>query len=114
MRGVLVVAVLLTLGSSGCQSARSVVPVDLRPADLVPPTDSRLLTTHDTAVRGIAAMLARDFGLPVPDPGDRVRVWLAAGVRGRSGARRRPLPGAGGPAGRGRGGARTETAGPGS
>jgi len=79
MRGVLVVAVLLTLGLSGCQSARSVVPVDLGPADLALPTDPRLLTTHDTAVRGIAAMLARDFGLPVPD---RVTVYVYGSRQG--------------------------------
>src|SRR5258706_11161111 len=79
MRFVLVVVALLTLGVSGCQSARSVVPVDLGPADLVPPTDPRLLTTHDTAVRGIAAMLARDFGLPVPG---RVTVYVYGSRRG--------------------------------
>ena len=60
-----VVLTLLTLG--GCQTAHSVVPLSLEPATLVPPSDARLLTTHDSAVRGIAAMLAREFDLPLPD-----------------------------------------------
>ena len=79
MRFVVVVVALLALGSSGCQSARSVVPVDLGPADLALPTDPRLLMTHDTAVRGIAAMLARHFVLPVPD---RVTVYVYGSRRG--------------------------------
>jgi hypothetical protein len=67
MWGVVVVLGGLALGLVGCQSARSVVPIRLDPAELVVPADPRLLTTHDAAVRGISAMLLRDFGLPVPD-----------------------------------------------
>src|SRR2546421_12630189 len=79
MRFVLVVVALLTLGVSGCQSARTVVSVDLEPADLVLPSDPRLLTTHDTAGRGLAAMLTRDFGLPIPD---RVTVYVYGSRQG--------------------------------
>ena len=57
----------LALGLVGCQSARVVVPVSLEPAGLVLPQDPRLLSTHEAAVRGTSAMLAREFGLPVPD-----------------------------------------------
>lgn len=60
-------AVLAALALWGCQTARSVVPIPLEPAKLVAPTDPRLLTTHEGAVRGIAAMLAREFDLPLPD-----------------------------------------------
>jgi hypothetical protein len=68
---------LLALG--GCQTARSIVPISLAPATLVSPTDPRLLTTHDTAVRGIAAMLAREFELPLPD---RVTVYVYGSRQG--------------------------------
>jgi hypothetical protein len=57
----------LALGLGGCQSARSVIPVSLEPAGLVLPEDPRLLGSHEAAVRGISAMLTREFGLPVPD-----------------------------------------------
>ena len=61
------------LGLFGCQSARVVVPVSVEPAGLVLPDDPRLLSTHEAAVRGISAMLVREFGLPVPD---RVSVYV--------------------------------------
>ena len=67
MRRILAVVALATL--CGCQTARSVVPVGLEPGALVPPRDPRLLTTHDSAVRGIA-LWASDgtliFGMPGP------------------------------------------------
>ena len=34
--------------------------------DLSPPADARSLTTHERAVRGIAAIMARELGVPVP------------------------------------------------
>ena len=71
MRWLIVVLALLTLG--GCQTAHSVVPIALDPATLVPPSDPRLLITHYAAVRGIAAMLARELALPLPD---RVPVYV--------------------------------------
>jgi hypothetical protein len=57
----------LALGLVGCQGARWVVPLSLEPAGLVLPEDPRLLSTHEAAVRGISAMLAREFGMPVPE-----------------------------------------------
>jgi len=42
------------------------VPLQLDPS-LAAPTDARALRTTDDAVRGIAAIMARSFGLPVPD-----------------------------------------------
>jgi len=68
---------LLILG--GCQAAHSPVPIALEPSTLVLPTDPRLLTTHDAAVRGIAAMLVREFQLPVPD---QVTVYVYGTRRG--------------------------------
>jgi hypothetical protein len=41
------------------------VPLPLDPS-LAAPTDARALRTTDDAVRGIAAIMARSFGLPVP------------------------------------------------
>jgi hypothetical protein len=57
---------VLALGISGCQGGRSVVPISLDASRLEVPADPRLLTTHESAVRGIGAMLAREFGLPLP------------------------------------------------
>jgi hypothetical protein len=56
-----VVAVL-----AGGTDGRVVVPLQLDPS-LAAPTDARALRTTDDAVRGIAAIMARSFGLPVPD-----------------------------------------------
>jgi hypothetical protein len=67
MRSVVVVVGLVMLGVSGCQSARSAIPITLESSELASPVDPRLLTTHEAAVRGISAMMIRDFGLPVPD-----------------------------------------------
>jgi hypothetical protein len=68
-----VVVVAVSLAALGCQATRAVMPVALDPAGLTPPTDARLLTTHEAAVRGIGAILAGSFGLPVPD---RVTVYV--------------------------------------
>jgi len=52
---------------AGCGNGRLVVPVTIDSAALKAPTDVRLLTTHEQAVRGIAAILARDLALPLPE-----------------------------------------------
>jgi hypothetical protein len=51
---------------AGCGSGRLVIPFQLDTATLVAPRDARALTTHETAVRGLAAILVRDLGLPMP------------------------------------------------
>jgi hypothetical protein len=61
-----VLLVALVLGT-GCSEGRVVVPVAMNPSALAVPADGRQLTTHEAAVRGISALLARDLGLPVPD-----------------------------------------------
>jgi hypothetical protein len=63
---VVIVLAFLVLGLGGCQTARSVLPITLAPVELVTPIDARLLTTHEVAVRGIAAMVKGQFGLPLP------------------------------------------------
>jgi len=63
--GLFVVLILALV--SGCGSGRVVVPVTIEPASLTPPDNARVLTTHEQAVRGIAAILVRDLHLPVPD-----------------------------------------------
>src|SRR5262245_7584745 len=60
------VVLVVCLALAGCQGGRAVVPVKLDAAQLEPPNDPRLLTTHEAAVRGIGAILSRDFGLPLP------------------------------------------------
>jgi hypothetical protein len=51
---------------AGCGSGRLVLPFQLDPATLVAPRDSRSLITHESAVRGLSAILVRDLGLPMP------------------------------------------------
>jgi hypothetical protein len=50
----------------GCGNGRLVLPISIDPATITVPTDGRELRTDPAAVRGIAAILARDLGLPVP------------------------------------------------
>jgi hypothetical protein len=54
------------------------VPLWLDPLSLTAPTDARALRTTDEAVRGIAAILVKRFGLPVPH---RVMVHVYEGRR---------------------------------
>jgi hypothetical protein len=51
---------------AGCGSGRLVLPVQIEPSAMVAPRDPRSLTTHESAVRGIAAILVRNLGLPMP------------------------------------------------
>ena len=49
------------------------MPLWLDPISLAAPSDPRALSTTEEAVRGIAAIMARRFGLAVPD---RVTVYV--------------------------------------
>lgn len=60
-------AILGLLALSGCASGRMVVPVVLEASALTPPRDAGLLVTHEEAVRGIAAILNHELGLPLPE-----------------------------------------------
>lgn len=62
--GVSLVLLLAIIG--GCGSGRLVLPISIDPATISVPTDGRELRTDPAAVRGIAAILARELGLPVP------------------------------------------------
>jgi hypothetical protein len=68
LRRVVVTACLLCVVTvlAGGTDGRVVVPLQLDPS-LAAPTDARALRTTDDAVRGIAAIMAKRFGLPVPD-----------------------------------------------
>jgi len=63
---------------AGGSDGRVVVPLWLDPLALAAPTDARTLRTTDDAVRGIAAIMAKSFGLAVPD---RVTVHVYGGRR---------------------------------
>jgi len=63
---------------AGGSDGRVVVPLWLGPLSLAAPTDARTLRTTDDAVRGIAAIMAKSFGLAVPD---RVAVHVYGGRR---------------------------------
>jgi hypothetical protein len=52
---------------TGCGSSRVVVPITIEPARLATPRTNASLTTHEAAVRGIAAIMVKDLGLPVPE-----------------------------------------------
>jgi hypothetical protein len=58
--------VLLLAVVGGCGNARMVLPIAIDIATASVPVDGRELKTDSAAVRGIAAILARDLGLPVP------------------------------------------------
>jgi hypothetical protein len=62
-----VLALLALVVVSGCGSGRLVVPVTIDASALAHPSDAHLLTTHEQAVRGIAAILVQDLRLPVPE-----------------------------------------------
>jgi len=73
--GLAVLAVLVLLAASGCgRRERTVMPVtiDERIGSAAPrhPQD---FSSHEAVVRGVAAILRRDFGLPVPE---QVTVYL--------------------------------------
>jgi hypothetical protein len=73
--GLAVLAVLLLLAATGCgRRERTVMPVtiDERIGSAAPrhPQD---FSSHEAVVRGVAAILRRDFGLPVPE---QVTVYL--------------------------------------
>lgn len=59
-------ALLLIAIVGGCGNGRLVLPISIDPAALVPPHDGSELRTDGPAVRGIAAILSRELGLPVP------------------------------------------------
>ena len=74
--GVLVLTAMLVVGGCGAtRTGRTVVPIAMDPTELMPPADSRALTTHDAAVRGIAGILVKDLKLPVPE---QVTVYVYA------------------------------------
>ena len=66
--GVIALATMLVVGGCAASRAgRTVVPIAMDPSALTAPADSRALTTHDAAVRGIAGILVKDMNLPVPE-----------------------------------------------
>jgi len=58
---------------TGCGAGRLVLPLVLDPGTLEVPADPETLVTHERAVRGIAAIMTKQLGLPVPD---RVTVYV--------------------------------------
>jgi hypothetical protein len=73
-RTTIVLALVLLL--AGCAPHRSVVPVNLHTNTLEVPSDAQGFRLPEAAVRGIAAIMVRDLGLPVPE---RVTVYLYSG-----------------------------------
>jgi hypothetical protein len=51
---------------AGCGSGRLVLPITMD-ASLTAPTNANTLTSHEAAVRGIAAVMLKDLLLPVPE-----------------------------------------------
>src|SRR5438045_9332268 len=56
---------LIALTATGCVNGRTVVPVRMQPAALAMPSAVDL-SSHDATVRGIAGIIVRDLGLPLP------------------------------------------------
>jgi hypothetical protein len=63
---------------AGGSDGRVAVPLWLGHLSLVAPTDARALRTTDEAVRGIATIMVKSFGLPIPE---RVLVHVYDGRR---------------------------------
>jgi hypothetical protein len=61
---VLTALVVFTL-ATGCGNRRLVVPIEITPSRAVP-ADASAFTSHESAVRGVAAIVAGELGLPVP------------------------------------------------
>jgi hypothetical protein len=60
-------ALLVVLTSfAGCGSGRLVLPFSIDSAALAPPHDTGQLSSHEQAIRGIAAILVRELQLPMP------------------------------------------------
>jgi hypothetical protein len=72
--------VLLALGlaAGGCAGGRTVVPVSMEAPAPPIPQSAYEFTTHEQAVRGVAALLARDLKLPVPS---RLTVYVYSSRR---------------------------------
>ena len=57
---------LLALTATGCVNGRTVVPVRMQPAALAMPSAVDL-SSHEATVRGIAGIIVRELGLPLPE-----------------------------------------------
>jgi len=68
----------LAVATADRSSGRIVLPLSLDPLPLAAPSDARALDTTQAAVRGVAAIIAKTFGLAVPQ---RVTVYLYGGRR---------------------------------
>src|SRR5215470_3667659 len=68
------ITLFLLVVVAGCGSGRVVLPITIDPG-LTPPQSVIGMTTHEQAVRGIAAILVKDLGLPVPQ---QVTVYVYA------------------------------------
>lgn len=67
-RSVLVVLALAgAVLASGCVRGRTVLEVAIDPSALARPVNTHDFTTHEAAVRGIAAIMTQEMQLPVPD-----------------------------------------------
>jgi len=64
---VLVWALAGALIASGCVRGRTVLEVAIEPSALAKPVNAHDFTTHETAVRGIAAIMTQELQLPVPE-----------------------------------------------
>jgi len=68
------ITLFLLVVVAGCGSGRVVLPITIDPG-LTPPQSVIGMTTHEQAVRGIAAILVKDLELPVPQ---QVTVYVYA------------------------------------
>jgi hypothetical protein len=63
----LVAFLVVVIATAGCAGGRTVVPLSFEPGTLASPVSTTMdLSSNEATVRGIAAILVRDLGLPVP------------------------------------------------
>jgi hypothetical protein len=63
---VLAYLLVIIVALAGCSGGRVVLPLSIEVAALTGPVDARALRSTEGAVRGIAAIMTRHFGLPMP------------------------------------------------
>lgn len=67
MRRACAPALLLALAAAGCAQGRTVVPVRMQPAAFAMPAQRLDLSSYEATVHTVAAIVARDLGLPLPE-----------------------------------------------
>jgi hypothetical protein len=67
MRRACALVIMIAVVAAGCTQGRTVVPVRMQPAVFTIPSQPLDLSSYEATVRTVAAVIARDLGLPLPE-----------------------------------------------